>query len=52
MSKPWVAYNAQGRQIGRYAREEEALAANINLIALTVEYKPRAKNSKKEFPYV
>lgn len=52
MAKPWAVYNAQGKLIKRYETEARAIADNLSKIAVDIQYRPRAKNAKRVYPYV
>lgn len=53
--KPWIVINAQNKVIGRYATDVEANTAHSEKVAMNlvnIQYAPRGKRTKKEFPYV
>ena len=59
MAKDWVVYNAQGRTVTRLAggpsgptRMPVNLQAAAKAGLLQVQYRPRKRGTKREFPYV
>lgn len=59
MAKNWVVYNAQGRIVTRLAGTSagpESMPVHLQAAAkagmLTCQYRPRAKSTKRTFPYV